>query len=180
MSGMATSLQSPPWVSLDDYFGMSFEGPDAEYVEGRIVHRPMPQRSHSRVQYLLGKVFAELEEAGRVDPYPELRVRVAPNKVRVPDYCVFRGRIDAEVPDSPPLLVVEIVSPSDVYSGLIEKLAEYRAWGVEHIWLIDPGLCNLWVYRGRELVQVDALELPELGVRLTPGDLFDRPTETDR
>jgi Uma2 family endonuclease len=37
------------------------------------------------------------------------------------------------VPDTPPLIVVEILSPDDRLTEVREKLEEYRAWGVPHV-----------------------------------------------
>ncbi len=176
MSSMATTTQAPLEVSIsvEDYLAMSFDGPDAEYIDGVIVERPMPKRPHSRAQAVVTKTFMDLEQSRGVDTYPELRLRLGAATVRVPDVCVFRSPVEDDVPDAPPMLVVEIVSPSDVSSTLTAKLAEYHAWGVEHVWLIDPGRRQLAVYQGSARLYVDELTLPELGVRLTAKDLFDR------
>jgi Uma2 family endonuclease len=42
------------------------------------------------------------------------------------------------VPDTPPLVAIEILSPDDRLIEVRQKLEEYQAWGVPHIWLIDP------------------------------------------
>lgn len=65
-----------------------------------------------------------------------------------------------------------MLSPSDAHSALIRKLDDYRAWGAEHIWVIDPELRRLSIYRAEGLIHVEALELPELQIALIPADLF--------
>lgn len=45
----------------------------------------------------------------------------------------------------------------------VEKLAEYRKWGVKHVWLVDPHSRRLYDYDGK-LREVDSLPIPELGV----------------
>jgi len=164
---------SPARVSVDDYLAMSFEGPDAEYVDGAIVERAVPKRPHAKAQQALAGAFHPLRDTHGVDPYPELRLRLGPETVRVPDYCVFRSPIEDDVPDTPPMLAVEIVSPTDVHSSLMRKLEDYRAWGVENIWVVDPATRTLAVYRRDGLIRVEELALAELGVRFTGPDLFD-------
>ena len=117
MRTMATVTVAPPRVSIDDYLEMSFDGPDAEYVDGVIVERPMPEKPHARAQQVLAKTFGLLEDSHGVDSYPALRLRLAPNKVRIPDYCVYRSEPELDTPDTPPMVAVEIVSPTDVYSA---------------------------------------------------------------
>ncbi|MCX6045558.1 MAG: Uma2 family endonuclease, partial [Chloroflexi bacterium] len=46
-----------------------------------------------------------------------------------------------------PELVVEIVSPTDRWSELRSKIAEYFAIGVERVWIVEPGKKQLLVYR---------------------------------
>ncbi len=170
---VAEVLPADTRVSVDDYLNTSFEGVDREYVDGVIVERSMPKRSHSFACRALIVAFGARRKACGVDGYGEQRLRLAPNKVRVPDFCAFRTRRRDEVPADPPMVIAEVVSPSDVHSNLIAKLTEYRSWGVEHVWLIDPQMQRLAVYRESGLDYVDELSLPEVGARLRAEDLFD-------
>ncbi|MCB1019010.1 MAG: Uma2 family endonuclease [Acidobacteria bacterium] len=160
-------------ITLDDYLRMSFEGPDAEYVDGEIVERPANDLPHVRVQQNLAEAFGPLRKSRGVKAGPSVQVRVSDQTIRVPDYCVFRSRPAQAVPAEPALLVVEIVSPSDSHSALIRKLEDYRAWGAEHIWVIDPDLRRLSIYRLEGLIHVERLELAELEIVLGPADLFE-------
>jgi Uma2 family endonuclease len=47
-----------------------------------------------------------------------------------------------------PDLVIEIVSPDDEPMGLLQKIADYQAAGIPHIWVVDP-------YK-RKLIEADA------------------------
>ena len=174
---MATVTVAPPRVSIEDYLEMSFDGVDAEFVDGVIVERAMPKKPHARAQQVLARTFGQVEDSHGVAGYPELRLRLAPNKVRIPDYCVFRSEPEGDVPEAPPMVAVEIVSQTDVYSMLMEKLAEYDGWGVEHVWLVDPRQHQLAVYREGAPVYVDELSIPEFGFTLSASDLFDRKSD---
>ncbi|MBI1354334.1 MAG: hypothetical protein GC160_08305 [Acidobacteria bacterium] len=162
-------------VSLEDYLSMSFDGVDAELIDGEVAERPMPNDAHSLAQQVLAEAFGPARKAGKILARPELRVQVDPRTVFVPDYCVFAGATRDPRSTNPPWLVAEIISPSDVYSRLVYKLDHYRAWGVEHVWVIDPEQRRLSVYRQEGLLRVSKLELPDLGVSLEPADLFDEP-----
>ncbi len=63
------------------------------------------------------------------------------------------------VPSTPPLLVIEILSKDDRYHNLMEKLEEYRVWGVPNIWVVDPLAKRLAVYSATSLAR---LSLPWL------------------
>jgi len=51
----------------------------------------------------------------------------------------------ARVPDAPPLLVAEVLSLDDRLTAVREKLEEYKAWGVAHVWLVDPHTKRLYM-----------------------------------
>lgn len=81
------------------------------------------------------------------------------------------------VPSRPSAAVIEVVTPDDRYSDLLKKLAEYAAFGVPHIWVIDPKLETFSIYRSPMLTQVQALELPECGLHITAENLFKGASE---
>jgi Uma2 family endonuclease len=85
---------------------------------------------------------------------------------------VFASEPECEVPDRPPLVAIEVLSPDDRIGYLIPKLDEYQRWGVANIWLADPEDRKLLVYRADGLHEVDQLELPALGIVLSKRDIF--------
>jgi Uma2 family endonuclease len=160
-------------ITEEEFLRMSFDGPEPDYVDGEVVERAVPNNSHSSAQLELSFVFRALQERLALFPRPELRLRVAPGKYRTADLAVYAHREPTEaVPPEIPLVVIEIVSPDDKYENLMKKLSDYQSWGVPHIWLVDPGLRGLSVYRDGALIPVAAYELPEFGVRITPEQVF--------
>jgi Uma2 family endonuclease len=63
-------------------------------------------------------------------------------------------RARADVFDAPPLICIEILSRCDEVSDLLEKLAEYAAFGVPYIWVIDPRRQKAYTYSGKRLEEV--------------------------
>ena len=102
----------------------------------------------------------------------ETRVKLREGLILIPDVSVFSEAPQKRLPDTPPLIAIEILSPDDRLTAVRSKLEEYRAWGVPHVWLIDPYLRRL--YKCDEgLAEVASLALPEFGVELTPAELFE-------
>jgi Uma2 family endonuclease len=159
--------------TAEQYLQTSFDGADREFVNGEVVERNEGEKPHSRVQVRLVEIFYELRRKHALYSAIELRMQLAPARYRIADFAVFYPEDPAElVPSRPPLLVAEIVSREDRYTEILQKLEEYRAWGVRHIWLIDPWRKDLSVYTGNGLSTVERLRLPEFDAEITPDDLF--------
>jgi Uma2 family endonuclease len=128
-------------VSAEQYLHTSFEH-DAEFVEGRIVERPLPTWEHSDIQGHLIEVLRPMGRKMGFYTVPEQRVRIRPNLVRIPDVCVVTEKpivpTGGRIVTKPPYLCVEIHSPDDTTSETLEKVREYLAFGVEWVWVIDP------------------------------------------
>ncbi len=159
-------------LSVEDYLHAVFDGSDREYLDGEVVERNVGNKSHGRVQgrfiYLLG----HWEETTGIFVIPEVRHKVTPTRYRIPDVAVFTCEPESEVPDHPPLVAIEVLSPDDRIGYVVPKLDEYRQWGVAYIWLADPEDRKLLVYRHDGLHEVEQLELPEFGIVLAKNDIF--------
>lgn len=165
---VATKTQIRP----EDYSRMSFEH-DAEFVHGDIFERGMPDYIHGRIQSLIAFLF---QLAAKDRPFytcSEVRMKVAEEVYRIPDVSVFAGSPPSQrVPETPPLVIVEIVSEDDRHMDLMQKLEEYRTWGVHYIWVINPMTKSFASYTDFGLQNVSSLTLAEYPFQLTPAELF--------
>lgn len=170
---MATVLHIP----LDEYLGTSYR-PDREYVDGEIRERNVGKWEHARVQWLLAFWFGSHEKEWGITGSTEQRVRVSANRVRVPDLVVFTAGPQPDVLSQPPLLVIEILSPDDTYSDTQERAQDYRAMGVETVWIVDPKTRSGRMCSGAEWVEASRLEvkgtplyvdLPGIFSQMTPA-----------
>jgi Uma2 family endonuclease len=160
-------------ASLDEYLRTSFPDLDREYRDGEIVERSLPDTLHSRTQALIAFFFETLHKRLSVFVYPELRLKLRESLVLIPDICVYwPDRASSRFPDVPPLLAIEIMSPDDRLTAVREKLEEYRAWGVKHVWLVDPNSRRLYTCDAG-LTEVATLRVAEIDAELTPGDIFE-------
>ena len=112
-------------IRSEDYLRMTFEH-DAEFVHGEIVERSMPTYVHGRLEGLIFAEFDRLRPSHGLYPCLEVRMKVASDLYRTADVAVLTAPASQEVPDRPPLVVVEILSRDDRYSDVIQKLDEYR------------------------------------------------------
>ena len=133
----------------------------------------MPTFAHAEAQAILVGLFRQLRQSYQVHGVTELRVRIADDVFRIPDVVLFAGARPAEaVPSSPPLVVVEITSPDDRPQDLLQKLREYRVWGVRHVWVVEPELKKFYVYTATGLTRVSQFDLPQFGFLATAAELF--------
>jgi Uma2 family endonuclease len=107
---------------------------------------------------------------------PSVRHRLSQDLYRIPDVAVYEGEAppDGQTPDQPPYVVIEVVSPDDRYTAIVEKLEGYRTWGVPHVWSIDLQTRKFAVYGSDGLMGVSTLRLPDYGLEITSAELFPR------
>jgi len=129
-------------IPVEEYLAASYE-PDREYIDGQLLERNVGQHDHSRLQALLTIYFGALEKQFPIRVFTEQRVRVAADagrvRYRIPDICVMRRPYRKEsVLTEPPLITIEILSPDDTMMEIMERLEDFRRFGVAHIWVVDP------------------------------------------
>ncbi len=159
-------------VSVEEYLHSSFPGVDREYRDGTLVERSMPDYLHGKTQALLIALFMTLRRTLSLYPCAETRMMLRSGRFLIPDVAVFHRVEPGLVPDTPPLIAVEILSPSDRLAEVREKLEEYKAWGVPHIWLVDPHSRRLYSC-GEGLREVSFFKVGELDIEVTPEQIFE-------
>ena len=164
------ALPNSPLVSVEEYLNTVYE-PDVEYVDGVLVERNVGDWLHSLVQRNI--IVALSRKYPKLFAVPELRSRTTETRYRLPDVSVLLKAPDTRFLDTAAHIAIEILSEDDRMSLLIEKLAEYEAAGVAHMWLVDPRLQLLSVYAGGNLTRVDKLATPD-GIELTREEILAR------
>ncbi len=75
----------------------------------------------------------------RLELLPEMRVQTGPRRFRVADIAVVANDAPRErILITPPLIVIEILSPEDRIGRYKERLDDYRRMGIPNLWVIDP------------------------------------------
>ncbi len=140
--------------------------------------KPLPSLNHAYVQGRLIVAFAASPEFSVI---PEPTLGFPDQTTLTPDLAVYRRRSPDWLNDGYPVRVmprsiVEILSPSQGFKDIVEKLQVYFAHGVESAWVIQPYSLSLTIYlpgRSRPLIfaQGDALD-PATGLSARVEDIF--------
>jgi Uma2 family endonuclease len=154
------------------------DGSRQELVKGVIETMPPPRFEHGYVQMVVGSLlsqFARQNHLGRVVGPTGLQTETSPDTVREPDVAYWSfERLPAGVPIEtyptvPADLVVEILSPGELYGRIQQKISEYLAAGVRLVWAIDPQSKTVSVHRPASSVRVVAENEALSGDDVLPG-----------
>jgi Uma2 family endonuclease len=157
---MATTTQVP----VEVYFRSHYE-PDAEYIDGVILERPVGEDDHSAWQYAICAWFGQHADQWNIRVRPELRVQVRRENFRVPDVAILDAASPKEkIATIPPIAVFEVLSPENTIRGMMQKLNEYQQMGISQIWIIDPD-DKVWQrFEDGRLVDREVFSLPKRGI----------------
>jgi Uma2 family endonuclease len=181
---VATSVKN---LTLESFLALPETKPASEYIDGKIVQKPMPQGKHSVIQTkLIIFINSLLLESNIAIALSELRCTFGGRSI-VPDVVVLRNENipkddDGEVANvvaTAPDWTIEILSPDQSTTKVIRNILHCLDNGTEVGWLIDPAEKMILVYQPDRQVQVvdlldDELIVPEFArsVKLTAGDVF--------
>ena len=104
----------------------------------------------------------------------EVRTRVSPTRVRLPDVVVDWAGDLPDVLVKPPLLVIEVLSKRDTYSATQRLANDYLKMGVPNIWLIDPETRSARVCEGTAWTEKKRLEIAGTAIYIDIDKLFAR------
>ncbi len=184
-------------MALGDYLARSAERP-FELIDGEVC---LMSPSVSRHSVLIRALFRALDgltaQSDQWEAFSEVTFvppeQAAANWLRdslVPDLALFDKAAFAawrsQTPDADerpialiPALVAEVLSPHDRHSEVARKVQRYLALGVQLVWIVDPHVPQVAVYRRGSnqvtlLSPADALSAPDLlpELRLPLAQLF--------
>ncbi|MDX2242768.1 MAG: Uma2 family endonuclease [Leptolyngbyaceae cyanobacterium bins.302] len=175
-------------VSLEEFLHLPETKPASEYIDGKIIQKPMPQGKHSTIQgELVPAMNAILKPQKLARAFPELRCTFG-DRSTVPDISVFvweriPREADGSVANIFPLApdwTIEILSPNQSTIRVMRNILHCLKYGTQLGWLIDPSECLIFVYFPDQRMEVfeeaDAvLPVPPFaaGLTLTLGGIFD-------
>lgn len=141
-------------ITLEEFLKLPETKPASEYIDGRIIQKPMPQGKLSTVQGELVSTINPLVKPRRIAlALPELRCTFGRRSI-VPDVAVFaweRIPLDengdvANVFVAAPDWTIEILSPDQSQTKVTGNILHCLNHGSRLGWLIDPDERSLLVY----------------------------------
>jgi Uma2 family endonuclease len=144
-------------ITAEEFFGMPSppDGSQQELVRGVIVTMPPPGGRHGACCLKVGRRIGNYVEEKALGTATSNDTGFVserdPDTVRGPDLSFWSRDRLPELPEGyveiPPDLAVEVVSPSDHYSRVQNKVRHYLSRGVRMVWVVDPEDRSVTVYR---------------------------------
>lgn len=138
------------------------DGSHQELVQGVVITVPPPSFYHGQVCSKFDRklgVFIDEHQLGWITSNDSgVILARAPDTVRGPDLAFWRRERMPEPPQTgypsiAPDLVVEVLSPSDVFPKILRKVQQYLRAGTQEVWVVVPEDRSVTVCRpGQEQV----------------------------
>lgn len=174
-------------ITLEEFLALPETKPANEYIDGKIIQKPMPKEKHSTIQ---GELIIVLNSALKPQKiaraFPELRCTFG-GRSTVPDVTVFswqniprddNGEI-ANTFNTAPDWTIEILSPDQNQTKVVKNILHCLDHGTQLGWLIDPSEKLIFAYFPKQQpaffeLDTDVLPVPEFAqsFQLTLGELF--------
>jgi Uma2 family endonuclease len=138
-------------LDYSDYLATPDDGKRYEILDGDLCVNPSPSPRHQRVSRRLQlqlENYFHRRSIGEVFNAP-IDLILGRHDVMVPDLVVVSepAFITERGIEGPPLLIVEILSPSTQTQDRGSKAHRYAESGVEHYWIVDPKAKRLECHR---------------------------------
>lgn len=179
-----TTLKS---LTLEEFLKLPETKPASEYIDGKIIQKPMPQGKHSATQgELIISINTVLKPKKVARAFPELRCTFGGRSI-VPDVAVFvwsripcddRGQIANVFPLAPDW-TIEILSPEQSQTKVTKNILHCLNYQTQMGWLIDTDEQCVFVYLPQQ--QTAVFDEPEMllpvpsfasELQLSVGELF--------
>ena len=149
-------------LTLEEFLTLPETKPASEYIDSKIIQKPMPQGKHSIIQEeLISAINAIVKRQKIARAFPELRCTFG-GRSTIPDITVFtcdripvdeNGEI-ANVFSLAPDWTIEILSPDQSHTKVTKNILHCLKYGTQIDWLIDPAEKTVFVYHPKQEVEV--------------------------
>jgi Uma2 family endonuclease len=157
------AILAPPETQLitgEELLAMSDIGP-CELIDGRIVPMAPAGDEHGFLEFNLGAELRNFVRQGHLGwvlgGEVGIYIRRNPDRVRSADIVFISKerlpRLTGRFLEVTPEVVIEIISPTDRWQEIREKLADYFSIGVEQVWVVEPAGRKVLVYHTPTNVQ---------------------------
>jgi Uma2 family endonuclease len=161
----ATIDRSKEWT-VTDYLQLEESNLPCELINGELFMSPAPNPHHQRI---LRRLFRLLDRVTKED-----EVFIAPIDLFISSQNVFqpdlayvsennKDFITNRGIEGPPEIIIEIISPSNVYTDRNQKKKSYLAFGVKEYWIVDPANKTIEIYTPETGLDSPMLYLAEEG-----------------
>lgn len=149
-----------------------------EIIETEVVLEEAWSLNHSRLIHRISVALLPYED--QYDILPELEFELAAGRLK-PDVAItlrqqYNYRRDVLRVLEPPITAIEIISPTQAFDALVEKIQDqYLLSGVKSAWLVLPTVRNIYLFLPDQPPQVftsGILRDPAAQVEVALADIF--------
>lgn len=167
---MATATPLP--ISVREYLHTSYQ-PDCDFVDGHIEERNLGELDHAELQSALLVYLERYKRDWGIRAVTEIRIRTSATRVRIADVAVLSVSAPREqVIQTPPVAVIEILSPEDRPPRYGERINDYRRMGIKGVWVIDPATRKGFDCTAGDWVEVSLFAVPGSAISIDLAALF--------
>ena len=161
---MSTRLQNGT-VTLEQFEAMAQDDLwRTELVRGRLVREPPAGLEHghlaARIAFLMARFVYERELSRVYGAETGFVLFADPPTVRAPDVAFLSaarlptGKDAVGLGRTAPDLAVEVVSPSNTATDILDKAADYLDAGTRLVWIVEPIRRSVTEYRSRKEIRL--------------------------
>lgn len=159
-------------MTLAEFLEHDVEG--YEYVKGELVPMPPPSVEHGEISVnVVYYLYSHIRENQLGRLYTAETTFQVGERVMKPDVAfVSTAQLTGDKTKGfpiPPDLAIEVVSPSDVQSRIATKAREYLDAGTRLVWVIEPVLQTVTVYRSEKDIEMLTRDDTLTGEDVIPG-----------
>lgn len=166
-------------MTADDLWDLPDDGMRHELVRGELRTMPPTGLDHGDHESVfdgsLGP-YVRSRKLGRVfTGDPGFFLTRNPDTVRAPDLAFIRRErlLETGIPsgyfNGAPDLVVEVISPNDLYTEVEEKVGEWLEHGTLLVFVVNPRRQTVWVHRPGQAVRILGVQDELSGEDVVPG-----------
>ena len=179
-----TQILAKDWT-IKEFLKIPETKPASEYINGKIIQKPMPKTRHSRLQSkLIGTINTVAENQQIAYAFPELRCTFG-GRSTVPDIVVLLWdhiEFDAKGEPIDDLLIapdwtIEILSPGQSSNRVTGNILHCLKYGCQLGWLLDPDDRSILVFQPQKQPELrqgkdHLILLGEIDLTLTVEQIF--------
>jgi Uma2 family endonuclease len=140
--------------------------------------KPSPSRNHGFIQAIITGEFLRYRD--EYTSFSELTLQLGDLRV-TPDLCVYpkmkmNFQEDEVRMTEPPLLAVEILSPTQPQQDVMDRINDMLDAGVDSCWLVQPATESITIFTGDEkptTVSTGTLHDPATDMEINLANIFE-------
>ena len=146
----------PTAMTLEEFLASDVDG--YEYAKGELVPMAIPSLGHAKISAkITHHLFTYVSENDLGDVYVEAGFQVGERGMKPDVAFISTARLpedESKGSPIPPDFAVEVISPTDIYWRVLEKVQAYLEAGTQMVWVVESVMKTVTVYRSETDIKV--------------------------